>query len=363
MSETKPSGGFVRLPYRLVDDVQEGRKHLQHVWLEIVAARHTNLKTGRVTFTLKELKVWCGCAFDISHETLRRWIRTLNESGETRLETDEGAGSKTWRGGFIRDDLGVPPITASDEPVQLPTFSVVRKLHIAGCDSVELPHDLHKTSTEFAELSSRGDAEGLAPTAESERLSTPTEPPQRATAQIQEEVPAAAELKTESPWTEASYARVVDSAPAATDRAEAPRESEIREVVETLPDRDHGSFDQIAPIARQLPRDVWTHVVQTHCARCASGVILNRTGLFVSLLRYHRRGLVIQAGIEAAAAAVSRTPEEEACLEAIEYARERLPWDVAEGLLLRMLRRRGVSDIDARSVIAAALSAYQGCAA
>ncbi len=155
----------------------------------------------------------------------------------------------------------------------------------------------------------------------------------------------------------ASFATTTIEDPAAAD-LEAPREAEIVQVVDSLADKDPGTLARVELLARQLPACVFRATVDRHRARCATGTIINRTGLLVDLLKVAVRGY--RAAEFATAATDGHTPRDQVLADARYYATRDfdMPWDAAEPLLRRKLTRLHVPDDELVEILDLAFDAF-----
>ncbi len=153
----------------------------------------------------------------------------------------------------------------------------------------------------------------------------------------------------------------LDQDPAAAAETECARESEIRSTVEALAGSDAGSFDQLYPLARQLPRSLFFDTRSRLEQRVASGHVRNQTGYFKSLLEVAVRELHRRLAHAAQAITAERTPIEHARFEAESYALGGHPWDVAAELISRGLPRvfPGITEVDVQQALAAGDVAYR----
>lgn len=151
------------------------------------------------------------------------------------------------------------------------------------------------------------------------------------------------------------------SAAAAT-RAEAPTQTEIDQALATLHATDKGSFARIAPLAEQLPHDVFNQVVKRVHDRKSTGSVKNDVGLLVDLLRTTVRAVEYAAASEAAARREAMTPAHEVTATARGYAINHHPWDVVQELLERRIARLTPSEADRGELLGIARDAYDQAA-
>lgn len=147
------------------------------------------------------------------------------------------------------------------------------------------------------------------------------------------------------------------SAAAAT-RVEAPTQAEIDQALATLQATDKGSFARVAPLAEQLPAEIFHQVIQRVHERKASGSVKNDVGLLVDLLRTTISALQHAARSEQAARIAELTPADEIADTARSYALNRHPWDVVAPLLGMRIARLTTSAAERGALLEAAQEAY-----
>lgn len=150
--------------------------------------------------------------------------------------------------------------------------------------------------------------------------------------------------------------------PAAADLDGPTSQAQVTAALATLKATDAGSFARVAPLAEQLPAQVFQHVLDRVQERKQTGTVKNDVGLLVDLLRTTERSLQLAAAAEQAARKANLTPADEIARTASGYALNELPWDAALELLERRIGRITDSEADREELLEIAQEAFNAAA-
>jgi hypothetical protein len=320
------NGRWVRVPRYALEELAAGEWSFAQFGLAVYLAGTVNPYDGKLETRLSDVER--DTSWPWSREKLRLDLHSLTAIGVATLEAGQGRRRHVIR--FRAPDFGLRIEPGVDQlTLEQSTLAAVdRATELQGKPpfTLEVEPNLQRIPPLDLEVTSN-DPSARAPASRViER------------AGAVEQLPTVIRLQQQQDPSDQKKALRRSESAAAED--EAPREQDVRRVVEDLRDHDVDTFGKaVWPLACQLPKRLFDDVVGRNEARIRSGHVGNHSGSLINLLKLAVKEAHVRAVTAAAAARGALTPEQVVDADARSYARSRVPWDVAQELLERMIRR------------------------